>query len=113
MAQRGYKKFGGTALADALAPVFRSGVSVQTAHKWATGRAIPRVDSIERIAKFLDVSPHWLHYGPDPQGNRKTSRVSGEEISGKAFAERFHALTAEQRRIMLALLHEFERGKAR
>ena len=113
LAQRGYPKFGGTALAEALTPVFPSGLSVQTTHKWATGQGMPSADRIKQIAKWLKVSPHWLEHGPDPQADRKGAKGLEGEISGKAFAERFHSLTTEQRRIMLALLHEFERGKLR
>ncbi|MDM0072266.1 hypothetical protein [Variovorax sp. J31P207] len=113
MAKRGYKEFGATALAEALTPVFPSGLSVQTTHNWASGKSVPRADRIALIAKLLDVSPHWLQHGPDPQGERKNPKTLDGEISGKAFAERFHALTTDQRRIMLALLHEFERGRSR
>ena len=74
---------------------------------------MPRADRIKQIAKLLKVSPHWLEHGPDPQVDRKGAKGLDGEISGKAFVERFHALTAEQRRIMLALLHEFERGRSR
>jgi len=54
---------GGTALAEALTPVFPSGLSVQTTHKWATGQGMPSADRIKQIAKWLKVSPHWLEHG--------------------------------------------------
>lgn len=39
-------------------------VSVQTAHKWLSGRAIPARDKLTTLSAWLDVSEHWLHYGP-------------------------------------------------
>lgn len=42
------------------------GISMQTAHKWLTGRAIPHTDKIKALAKWLGVSEHWLYYGPPP-----------------------------------------------
>jgi transcriptional regulator with XRE-family HTH domain len=41
-------------------------VSAQTAHKWLTGRAIPTNDKLATLAEWLNVSEHWLHYGPPP-----------------------------------------------
>jgi transcriptional regulator with XRE-family HTH domain len=41
-------------------------VSAQTAHKWLTGRAIPTSDKLATLAEWLNVNPHWLHYGPAP-----------------------------------------------
>jgi len=41
-------------------------VSAQTAHKWLTGRAIPTGDKLATLAAWLNVSEHWLHYGPPP-----------------------------------------------
>lgn len=40
-----------------------AGISLQTAHNCETGANVPRVDSLERIAVALDVSPCWLAYG--------------------------------------------------
>jgi transcriptional regulator with XRE-family HTH domain len=39
-------------------------VSVQTAHKWLSGRAIPARDKLATLSEWLQVSEHWLHYGP-------------------------------------------------
>lgn len=41
-------------------------ISAQTAHKWLTGRAIPTKDKLATLAEWLNVSEHWLHYGPPP-----------------------------------------------
>lgn len=41
-------------------------ISAQTAHKWLSGRAIPTNDKLSTLAEWLNVSEHWLHYGPPP-----------------------------------------------
>lgn len=48
-------------------------VSAQTAHKWLTGRAIPTKDKLTTLAEWLNVSEHWLHYGPAPEKFLKAS----------------------------------------
>lgn len=111
MLKRGYKKIGATALADALSSVFDEGISVQTAHKWVSGQSIPRTERVEALAKWLEVSPHWLQYGPDPQGGKKGAPEKA--ASSKSLAERFNSLTTEQRLIVLALLQEFERLRSK
>ncbi len=41
-------------------------VSVQTTHKWLTGQSMPTDDKIKTLAAWLNVTEHWLHYGPPP-----------------------------------------------
>lgn len=52
-------------------------VSVQTVHKWLTGRAIPTNDKLATLAEWLNVDEHWLHYGPPPgkKMEAKTGKV--------------------------------------
>ncbi len=41
-------------------------ITAQAAQKWLTSKAIPTADKIETLAAWLNVSAHWLHYGPAP-----------------------------------------------
>lgn len=69
-------------------------VSVQTAHKWLTGRAIPTHEKLATLAKWLNVSEHWLHYGPPPiqplQASQKRAsyKVQSEEKTTFAAKEK-------------------------
>ncbi|HYD96462.1 MAG TPA: transcriptional regulator [Noviherbaspirillum sp.] len=45
-------------------------ISVQTAHKWLTGRAIPTNEKLATLAEWLNVNEHWLHYGPAPKSTQ-------------------------------------------
>ena len=55
-------------------------VSPQTAHKWLSGRSIPTVEKIQTLSQWLDVSEHWLHYGPAPT---RTLQKPAREGRGK------------------------------
>src|SRR5260363_84437 len=60
---------GATDLARLFNLKYRSNrsITVQTAHKWLSGRAIATADKIEILAERLGVNPDWLHYGPPPE----------------------------------------------
>ena len=38
-------------------------VTQQAVHKWLNGLAIPSMDKIETLSKWLSVKPEWLRYG--------------------------------------------------
>gem|GEM_PF-852651 len=40
-------------------------VTQQAVHKWLNGLAIPSMDKIETLSKWLSVKPEWLRYGVD------------------------------------------------
>src|SRR5260363_4969 len=58
--------------AVALARLFNAqqpdvaGISVQTAHKWLTGRAIPAYEKMRALAECLDIDFQWLRDGVYP-----------------------------------------------
>jgi len=62
-------------------------ISPQTAHKWLTGRTIPTHDKLVTLAAWLDVSAHWLHYGPPPATRLETGEKAKPYITGKPSAE--------------------------
>jgi transcriptional regulator with XRE-family HTH domain len=90
-------------------------VSPQTAHKWLSGRSIPTAEKILTLASWLDVSAHWLQYGPAPlrplQRNAMDN-VSAYQPSGDviALAGKIQALSAHHRylleELVLQLNHE-------
>ena len=51
-------------------------VTTQAVRKWLNGEAIPAGDKIRTLAKWLKVSPHWLHYG---EGEKSTGVLKAEE----------------------------------
>lgn len=79
-------------------------VSAQTAHKWLSGRAIPTSDKLTTLARWLNVSQHWLHYGAPPTSELKASeeQVAYSARVAKAPAPR-HAAKPSSEALALAL----------
>ncbi|BBE10476.1 MAG: hypothetical protein ON057_000836 [Glomeribacter sp. 1016415] len=91
-----------------------AGVSVQTTHKWLTGRAIPTADKIKTLAEWLDVGEHWLHYGPPPD----PALLKAKEVKLKqakyppspetvTLAKKIEALPEHQRYLVEELITQF------
>ena len=38
-------------------------VTPQAVRKWLNGESIPSHEKIKALAEWLEISPHWLHYG--------------------------------------------------
>jgi transcriptional regulator with XRE-family HTH domain len=49
-------------------------ITAQAAQKWLSSKAKPTSDKIETLAKWLNVSPHWLRYG-SPNGEQAIAAV--------------------------------------
>lgn len=58
--------------------------SAATVSRLESGEITPRIDTIEKIAASIGVSPCWLAYGDDGSGpfRQKISRV-GDQLAGK------------------------------
>ena len=92
-------------------------ISAQSAHKWLTGKARPTADKIETLASWLNVSAHWLRYGPpndakqkQPAGVRRTKLqaekdTSLNEAETKLVAQ-FRRLSAHQRNLIAELTEQ-------
>lgn len=109
MLRKGYGQLGATELAEALASEFPDGLSIQSAHKWIHGTAVPRPDRLAVLARWLDVSEHWLRFGPDPKASNRLTGGADRPLNAKDLAHRLRALSEAQREIVEALLLEFEK----
>ncbi len=74
-------------------------VTVQAVRKWIDGEAIPAGDKIRTLAKWLKVSPHWLHYG---ENEKNVSALKVEEE---------HSIYGEE--ASATLLDDYERLSAK
>ncbi len=107
---------GATDLARLFNLKYRSspGITVQTTHKWLTGRAIPTTDKLEVLAEWLGVNPHWLHYGPPPEPIQSKSKNAQPaqlkySLSPEALllAAQIEALPDHQRYLVVELVTHF------
>lgn len=82
-------------------------VTYQTARKWLRGQAIPTQDKLETLARWLNVSAHYLRFG---EGSPGSVRELPAGWDGKfpqdaiTLAERYCTLKPEHRRIARAVL---------
>ena len=89
------------------------GVSVQSAHKWLSGKAIPTTDKLATLARWLGISEHWLHYGPPPDAEKSgalTERnADGYPRSGESVAlvRKIEALSPRHRLLVEEIVMQF------
>lgn len=88
------------------------GVSVQSAHKWLSGKSIPTPDKLATLARWLNVTEHWLHYGPPPE---PVSTLEGREApigyprshESLTLARKIELLSPRQRLLVEELVLQF------
>ncbi|RKP58642.1 transcriptional regulator [Pararobbsia silviterrae] len=90
------------------------GVSVQSAHKWLSGKAIPTADKLGTLARWLGVTEHWLHYGPPPDAEASSALAgpSGDKarygsIECVSLARRIEALSPRHRLLVEEIVMQF------
>jgi transcriptional regulator with XRE-family HTH domain len=112
---KGSKVKGATDLASEFNLQHRGGdgVSVQSAHKWLSGKSIPAPDKLVTLARWLNVSAHWLHYGPpsDPisalEIEGDTTGVYPRSYESLTLARRIESLSPRQRLLLEELVLQF------
>ena len=82
-------------------------------NKWLKGQAIPRLDKIEALAKWLRIPPEELTFGLEIRQQIKEDRARWDE--GIGFQERevfeaFLALPAPQRKIVREVIQAFTKA---
>lgn len=85
-------------------------VSPQTAHKWLSGRSIPSADKLAVLASWLDVSEHWLQFGPPPKASTAAKKTEQHRASDDAqvLATRILALPPHQRYLIEELVNQLQ-----
>ncbi len=103
-------------------------VARQTTYMWLTGRVRPTMDKIEVLAEWLQVSSHWLAYGPESgekdelklvqTGRRNSpnaaifnSRTSSHDDGTEQLRLKFARLSPKQMQLVEALTDELLVGR--
>jgi transcriptional regulator with XRE-family HTH domain len=76
-------------------------ITAQAAQKWLTGKACPTPDKIETLANWLNVSSHWLHYGPAPQPLQRHNAPSVRQSKTQPHTD--EALTEKESKLLSRL----------
>jgi len=92
---------------------YGKGVTLHGVNKWLKGQAIPRLDKIEALAKWLRIPPEELTFGLEIRQQIKEDRARWDE--GIGFQERevfeaFLALPAPQRKIVREVIQAFTKA---
>ncbi len=93
-------------------------ISTQSAHKWLNGQTIPTKDKIQILAKWLNVSEFWLHYGSSATNN--SINFNRKIVAHKPLTMQlspleqqvlllFRELSASQSKLVYELLYELSR----
>lgn len=75
-------------------------VTQQAVHKWLNGLAIPSMDKIETLSKWLSVKPEWLRYGVGD--NEKMTML--DEVLVKMII----GLSEQQKSALIAFISSFQ-----
>ncbi len=92
-------------------------VTTQAVRKWLNGEAIPAGDKIRTLAKWLKVSPHWLHYG-EGEKTRDMQKVEEErsaygEDALATLPEDFQRLTPRHKMVVCEIVQALLRAEKR
>ena len=92
---------------------YGKGVTLHGVNKWLKGLAIPRLDKIETLAKWLRISPEELTFGLEIRQQIKEDRARWDD--GIGFQERevfeaFLALPAPQRKVVREVIQAFTKA---
>ena len=91
-----------------------SPITPQAAEKWLKGRAIPKKDKLETLAKWCGIDVHWLEYGPSPttqlQVKQPTTKYHAKPTQANiALAAQIQNLLPHQRYLIEELVTQLEK----
>ena len=92
---------------------YGKGVTLHGVNKWLKGQAIPRLDKIEALAKWLRIPPEELTFGLEIRQQIKEDRARWDD--GIGFQERevfeaFLALPAPHRKVVREVIQAFAKA---
>ncbi|TXT23373.1 MAG: hypothetical protein FD134_2173 [Gallionellaceae bacterium] len=92
---------------------YGKGVTLHGVNKWLKGQAIPRLDKIEALAKWLCIPPEELTFGLEIKQQIKETRARWDDGIGyqeREVFEAFLALPAPQRKIVREVILTFSQA---
>ncbi|OGS99057.1 MAG: DNA-binding protein [Gallionellales bacterium RIFCSPLOWO2_02_FULL_59_110] len=92
---------------------YGKGVTLHGVNKWLKGQAIPRLDKIETLAKWLRIPPEELTFGLEIKQQIKEARARWDEGIGyqdREIFEAFLSLPTPQRKIVREVIQTFAKA---
>jgi transcriptional regulator with XRE-family HTH domain len=82
-------------------------VTQQAVRKWLNGEAIPSHDKIRALAEWLEVGPHWLHYGEAEGGGHGVQQPAApyrNPLPDQELIRRYHKLNIRQQQAVAEII---------
>lgn len=100
----------GTASATRIAHEFNrrypgKSITAQGVRKWLSGDAIPAPDKIRTLSKWLNASPHWLHYGEEEPATTLMAKEARAEYQLTALPKDFERLSTDHKLLICEIVH--------
>jgi len=92
---------------------YGKGVTLHDVNKWLKGQAIPRLDKIEALAKWLRIPPEELTFGLEIKQQIKEARARWDDGIGyqdREIFEAFLSLPTPQRKIVREVIQTFAKA---
>jgi transcriptional regulator with XRE-family HTH domain len=85
-------------------------VTAPAVRKWLDGKALPSQDKVRALARWLDVSPHWLRFGEGESGGSVKAapgarqNVAAYRVEPQWLAKKYEALNEPHKKIIVEVL---------
>jgi len=90
-----------------------SDVSINAAHRWLRGEAIPAQDKIRTLAVWLGVRPEWLRFGETDVANDYAAKEPAFTEGDVDLVRQFRRLNAGHRQLVREMLLSLQRIEQR
>jgi transcriptional regulator with XRE-family HTH domain len=84
-------------------------VTAPAVRKWLAGKALPSQDKMRALARWLEVSPHWLRFGDADGAQARTAPVlrqptAAYRVDPQWLTKKYEALSEPHKKIIVELL---------
>jgi len=84
-------------------------VTAPAVAKWLAGKALPSQDKLRALARWLEVSPHWLRFGESDAGPARAApalrqSVAAYRVDPQWLTKKYETLNEPHKKIVVELL---------
>ena len=84
-------------------------VTAPAVRKWLAGKALPSQDKVRALARWLEVSPHWLRFGDAEGGSGRAApalrqNVAAYRVDPQWLTKKYEALSEPHKKIIVEVL---------
>jgi transcriptional regulator with XRE-family HTH domain len=84
-------------------------VTAPAVRKWLEGKALPSQDKMRALARWLEVSPHWLRFGEAEGGTARAApavrqNAAAYRVDPQWLTKKYEALSEPHKKIIVEVL---------